>query len=93
MGIVEKCVGMWGRCGKRYERRCRKVCRGVGEVRGDVGKSEVREEMLGSVGRSVLGPDTVAHFPTPLPFFSPHLFPSRQHTSPLTPYTLPHLFP
>ena len=46
MGIVGKCVGVWGeegRCGKRYKRRCRKVCWGVGEVRGDVGKGEVRE--------------------------------------------------
>ena len=28
VGIVGKCVGVWGRkkgCGKRYERRCRKV--------------------------------------------------------------------
>ena len=44
MGIVRKCVGVWGRkgrCGKRYyERRCRKVCWGMGEVRGDVGKGE-----------------------------------------------------
>ena len=32
------CGGRKGRCGKRYERRCRKVCWGVGEVRGDVGK-------------------------------------------------------
>ena len=42
-------LGCEGRCGKRYERRCRKVCWGVGEVRRDVGKSEVREEMLGTV--------------------------------------------
>ena len=27
-------------CGKRYERRCRKVCGDVGEVMGDVGKVE-----------------------------------------------------
>ena len=77
MGIAGKCVGVWGRCGKRYERRCRKVCWGVGEVRGDVGKGEGRE-MWGSV----LGPHTQTHFPTPLP--------TCQHTSPLTPYTLPH---
>ena len=39
MGIgisVGKCVGVWGRikgrCGKRYERRCRKVGWGVGEM-------------------------------------------------------------
>ena len=25
------------RCGKRYKRRCRKVCWGVGAVRGDAG--------------------------------------------------------
>ena len=42
------CGGRRGRCGKRYERRRRKVCWGVKEVRGDVGKgegNEVREEM------------------------------------------------
>ena len=53
------CGGRKGRCGKRYERRCRKVCLDVGEVTGDVGKvrgNEVKEEMRGSVGRSVLGP-------------------------------------
>ena len=36
VGIVGKCVEVWGkegRCGKRYERRYRKVCWGVGEVR------------------------------------------------------------
>ena len=38
VGIVGKCVGVLGcmgrkgRCGKRYERRCRKVCWGVGEM-------------------------------------------------------------
>ena len=68
------------------------MCWGVGEVRGDVGKSEERE-MLGSVGRSVLGPHTLTHFPTPLPFFSPHPFLTRQQTFPLTPYNLPHLSP
>ena len=31
-------LGCGGRCRKRYERRCRKVCGGVGEVMGDVGK-------------------------------------------------------
>ena len=36
------CKGRKGRCGKRYKRKCRKVCWGVGEVRGDVGKGEVR---------------------------------------------------
>ena len=34
--------GMMGRCGKRYERSCRKVLWGVGEVRGDVKKGEGR---------------------------------------------------
>ena len=46
MGIVGKCVGVCGRkgrCGKRYKRRCRKVCWGVGEVRADVGKGEGSE--------------------------------------------------
>ena len=46
---VKKFVGVWKeRCEKRYERKCRKVCWGVGEVRGDVRKgegSEVKEEM------------------------------------------------
>ena len=51
MGIVGKCVGMWGEEGEMWEEvrgRCRKVCWGVKEVRGDVGKGEVRE-MWGSV--------------------------------------------
>ena len=64
-------------CGKRYERRCRKVCWGVGETRGDVGKGEVREVKWGSV----LGPHAVTHFPTPPP--------THQHTSPLTPIHSP----
>ena len=38
------------------------MCWGVGEVRGDVGKGEVGEEMWGSV----LGPHTQTHFPTPV---------------------------
>ena len=37
------CGGRKEGCGKRYERRCRKVGWGVGEVRGDVGKGEGRE--------------------------------------------------
>ena len=52
-------------------------CQGKGEV--DVG--------------SVLGPNTPTHFPTSPPFLSPHPFPTRQHTSPLAPYTLPHPSP
>ena len=32
------CGGRKGRCGKRYERRCRKVCGDVGEVMRDLGK-------------------------------------------------------
>ena len=94
------CGGRKGRCGKRYKRRCRKVCWGMGEVREDVGKGEgieVREDTWESVGGSVLGPYTLTHFPRPPPFLSPHPFPTRQHTSPLTPYTLPcpspHIFP
>ena len=85
MGIVGKCAGVWGRKGrrgKRYE-RCWKVCWGVGEVKGDVGKgegSEMREEMW----RSVLGPSNT------LPYTSSIPLPTCQHTSPLTPYTLPH---
>ena len=31
---------MWGEEGKMYERRCRKVCWGVGEARGDVEKGQ-----------------------------------------------------
>ena len=41
VGIVGKCVGVWGKEGemwKRYERRCRKVCWDVGEVTRDVRK-------------------------------------------------------
>ena len=85
-GIVGKCVGVRGRkgrCGKRYERRCRKVCWGVGEVRGDVGKGEGSEEMWGRVGGSVLGPHTLLYTSSiPLP--------TRQHIFPFTPFTLPH---
>ena len=44
-----------GRCGERYEGRCRKVCWGVGEVRRDVGKGEGSEERWEMWG-SVLGP-------------------------------------
>ena len=71
--------------------RCRKVCWGVGKVRGDVGKGEVRKEMWGSV----LGPHTLTHFPTPPHILSPHAdtLPLPIHSltpSPLTPYTLPH---
>ena len=81
------CGGRKRRCGKRYERRCKKVCWGVGEVRGDVGKgegNEVREEMWGSVE---------APYPNALPYTSPIPLSTCQHTSPLTPHTLPHIFP
>ena len=60
---------------------------------GDVGKgegNEDREEMWGNLVGCVLGPHTLPHFPTPPPFLSPHAFPTPQHTSPLTPYTLAH---
>ena len=60
------------------------MCWGVGEVRGDVGKGEVRE-MLGSVGGSVLEPHTLTHFLTPPPFLSPHA-----NTLPHSPHTLSH---
>ena len=83
------CGGRKGRCGKRYERRCRKVCWGVGEVRGDVGKGEVREEMRGSV----LGPHTQTHFPTPLPFLPPHPFPTCPILSPISFRHMPTHFP
>ena len=59
----------------------------MGEVRGDVGKGEGRE-MWGI--KSVLRPHTSTHFPTSSPLPSPHPFPTRQHTSPLTPYTFLH---
>ena len=57
------------------------MCWDVGEVRGDVGKGEVREMWV-----SELGPHTITHFHTPPPFLSPHPFPTR----PLHPNTLPH---
>ena len=93
VGKVGKCVwvrGRKGRCGKRYERRCRKVCWGVGEVRGDVGKGKGNEvrEMWGSVGGSVLGSHTLTHFPTPPPFLSP-----PANTFPYSPHTLCHTPP
>ena len=68
---------MKGRCGKRYE-RCKKVCWGVGEVRGDVGKGEG-----GDVGKCVGAP----HSDT-FPYTSSIPFPTRQHSTPLTQYTL-----
>ena len=60
---------------------------GNGRCRKDEG-NDVRE-----MWESVLRPHTLIHFPTPPPFLSPHSFPTRQHTSPLTPYTLPHPYP
>ena len=89
MDIVEKCVGVWGEMWKevQYASRCRKVCWGVGEVREDAG-TEVREEMLGRVRRSVLGPHTPTHFPTPLPFLYP-----PANTLPHSPHTLSHTSP
>ena len=82
-----RCGGRKGRCGKRYKRRCGKLCWG--------GKGKVKKEMWGRVGGSVLGPHTLTHFPKPPLFLSSHPFPTHQHTSPLTPYqyTLPHIFP
>ena len=56
----------------------------MGEVRGDVGKGEVRKEMWGSL----LGLHTLTNFPTPPPFLYPHPFPICQHTS--SPHTLSH---
>ena len=38
----------------------------------------------------MLGPHTSTHFPTSSQLPSPHPFFTRQHTSPLTPYTFPH---
>ena len=59
------------------------------QLRGDVEKGKVREDMWGKV----LGPHTLTHFPKPPPFLLAHPFPTRQHASPLTLYTLPHPFP
>ena len=73
-----------GRCMKGGVGKCDGVW---GGVRGNVGKGEGRE-MWGI--KSVLGPHTSTHFPTSSPLPSPHPFPTRQHTSPLTPYTFPH---
>ena len=75
------------------------------EVKGDVGKGEMRE-MWGSV----LGPHTLTHFSAPPPFLSPlaNTLPHSSHTFsctlpytsshssphlPLHPNTLPHIFP
>ena len=41
MGIVGRCLGVWKEeeeMWEEYERRCRRVCWGVGKVRVDVGK-------------------------------------------------------
>ena len=77
------CGGRKGRCGRRYERRCRKVCWGVGEVRGDVGKGEG-----GDVGKCVGAPhpNTFYYsFPIPLPtsfHHTPTQFPTHSiHSS------------
>ena len=66
---------------------------GGGNGRCRKGEGNDVREMWGSVGGSVLGPHALIHFATPPPFLSPHSFPTRQHTSPLTPYTLPHPSP
>ena len=60
---------------------------GCGEVRGDVGKGEGGD--VGMCGRKCVG----APHPHTLPYTSPIPLPTRQHTSPLTPYSLPHPFP
>ena len=54
--------------GRGMRGRCRKVCWCVKEVREDLGKGEVREEMWGSV----LGPHT-QHISLHLPHSSPHI--------------------
>ena len=68
------------------------MCWGVGEVTGDVEKSEGNEVSQKMWGRTVLGPHTLTHFLTPPPFLSPHPFPTRQHTS-HSPHTLSHTPP
>ena len=57
------CWGVRGDVGKgmRGGVQCKKVCWGVGKVRGD---GEKGEEMWGSVGGSVLGPHTSSFFYT-----------------------------
>ena len=84
---VGKGVGVRkGRCEKRYERRShRKVCWGMGEVRGDGGKGEGSEEMWGSV----LGPHTHP-IPLPLRLSSPHIPTPHAKTLPHSPHTLSH---
>ena len=77
--------------------RCRKVCWGVKEVRGDVGKGEVREEMW-----EVCWGPTPSTFPytspIPLPTSFPHApihFPTPLPTHPIHSPTLlhsPHIF-
>ena len=75
------------RCRKRYKSRCRKVCWGVGEVRGVVGKGEGSEEMW----ESVLRFHTLTPFIKPPPFLSPHAntLPHSPHTGILS-HTPPH---
>ena len=86
-GQQENVLGCGRRCGKRYE-RCRKVCWGVGEVRGDVGKGEGIEE----VWISVLGPHILTHSHTLPPFLSPHPFP-HANTLSHSPHTVFHTPP
>ena len=58
----------------------------MGEVRGNAGRGEGREEMWGI--KSVLGPHTSINFPTSPPFPSPHAY-----TFPHSPHTLSHTLP
>ena len=76
VGSVLGCGGRKGRCGKRYEKRCRKVCWDVGEVRGDVRKGEG-----GDVGKCVGAPH-----PKTLSYTSPIPLPT---SLPLTPTHFP----
>ena len=102
VGIAGKCVEVWerkGRCGKRYERRCRKVCWDVGEVRGDVGKGgggrRCGEACWGSTHKHTSlhlphsSPHMPTHFPTH-PIHSPTPLPTLLHSPHVFPYLPPH---
>ena len=96
-----RCGGRKGRCGKRYERRCRKVCWGVGEVRGDVGNCG-RKCVVAPHPNTlpctspILSPhtNTLSHSPHTLCHTPPHTsFLTSQHTSLHLPSHPPYLFP
>ena len=103
MGIgVGKCVGVWGRkarCGKRYERRCRKACWGVGEVREDVRKGEVGDvgkcetKCVGAPHSNTLPYISPIPLPTSLPLTLTHFptpLPALLHSPHIFPYSSTH---